>query len=253
MAKVNANAQVKKGGGFGKGKAIGLFLLIIAVVGAYLFYTYGSLPSAIVGAKQLNSSTLVSIMAMKINSSAIVNLSYSGSVVINNTDPLLSFFYIKNGTQTWSELAVREMPSVGDVEAKVYMNQSSGNGIGCIIYNFTAPNSTQQCTNSAYPYSVYTKVAGYLFDVNSISNVRTVSYGLQSIGGQPCYSVSGSGSVMINQRLFNKTGYAPANFTFNACLSAKYNVPLNVEVHAVQANRDSVSFDIQNYGMVWSG
>ena len=251
MAKADTNVQAKKKG-LGKGKAL-LLLALIVVVGAYLFFVYGSLPSAVITAKALNSSTLVSIMAQKVNSTAVVNLSYSGSIVINNTDPLISFYYNKNGSQSWSELALREMPNVGDIEAKAYLNQSSGEGIGCVVYNFTGQNGTQKCENSAYPYSVYTTVLGYLFDLGSVGNLSMTSYGLKVIGGQPCYSVSGSGTVMVNEELFNRTGYAPASFTFNTCLSAKYNVPLDVEVDALLKSGGSISFDIQNYGMVWSG
>ena len=256
MAKANTNVQAKeKGSGkgrvSGKGKIFLLLVLVVAVV-AYLFFTYGSLPSAVIAARQLNSSALVSIMAQKVNSTAVVNLSYSGSIVINNTDPLLSFFYSKNGSQSWSSVALREMPNVGNIEASAYLNQSSGKGIGCVVYNFTGRNNNSKCENSAYPYSVYTTVLGYLFDLNSVGNVSTTSYGLTVVSGQPCYSVSGSGTVMVNEGLFNKTGFAPAGFTFNTCLSAKYNVPLSVEVHAVLKNGDAISFDVQNYGMKWS-
>ena len=251
MAKANSDVA-------GKGKVssrriiLALFALIV-IAGAYLFFTYGSLPALVITAKNLNSTTLVSIMAQKVNSTALVNLSYSGSIVINNTDPLVSFFYNKNGSKSWSELRLTEMPNVRDIEAKTYLNQTSGNGVGCVVYNFTDQNATQKCENSPYPYAVYTNILGYLFNLSSVGNVSTVSYGLKVVSGEPCYSVSGSGTVMINEGLFNKTGYAPARFTFNTCLSAKYNVPLDVEVHAVLNNGDSISFDVQNYGMVWSG
>ena len=251
MARTNADAQGKKKG-FGWWKVLlPLALIIIAV--AYLFFVYGSLPAAVITAKNLNSSTLVSIMAQKVNSTALVNLSYSGTIMINNTDPLLSFFYNKNGSLSWSELRLTQMPNVGNIEAHTYLNQTSGKGIGCVVYNFTSQNSTQNCNDSAYPYSVYTTVLGYLFDLPSVGNLSTTSYGLKVVGGQPCYSVSGSGTVMVNKGLFNKTGYAPARFTFNTCLSAQYNVPLDVEVHAVLNNGDSISFDVQNYGVVWAG
>ena len=248
-----ANSDVGRKGKISARQIILALLALVVLAGAYLFFTYGSLPAAVITAKNLNSTTLVSIMAQKVNSTALVNLSYSGSILVNNTDPLVSFFYNKNGSQSWSELRLTEMPNVGDIEAKTYLNQTSGKGVGCVVYNFTGPNATQKCENSAYPYSVYTNILGYLFDLSSIGNVSTVSYGLQSVSGQPCYSVSGSGTVMVNEGLFNKTGYAPARFTFNTCLSAKYNVPLNVEVHAVLNNGDSISFDVQNYGMTWSG
>ena len=250
MAKTNANVQ-KKGKGSHTRIILALFALII-IAGAYLFFTYGSLPYAVITAKNLNSSTLIQIMAQKINSTAIVNLSYSGSIMINNTDPQLSFFYNKNGSQSWSSLELTGIPNVGDIQAKTHLNQTYGSGYGCVIYNFTSQNSiATPCGNMAYPYSIYTNVLGYLFNLTSIGNVSTESYGLAAVGGQPCYSVSGSGTVMVNEDLFNKTGYAPAKFTFDTCLSAKYNVPLNVEVHAMLNNGASISFNIKNYGMVW--
>ena len=57
----------------GKGRVALIAVLVVVLVGAYLFLTYGSLPEAVLTAKQLNSSTMISIMTQKINSAEIVD------------------------------------------------------------------------------------------------------------------------------------------------------------------------------------
>jgi hypothetical protein len=259
MAMINANVQKKKPKGLRRRIILALLALII-IAGAYLFFTYGSLPYAVITAKNLNSSTLISIMSQKVNSAAIVNLSYSGSIMINNTDPEVSFSYIKNGSQVQSYLKLRQIPSLVDMEATTYLNQTSGNGRGCVIYNFDSHNSTPTpiCKDSAYPYSAYTTVLGYLFNLTSVGNISTSNYGLRTFKGQPCYFVSGTGSVIANEGPFNQVGYTPAIFIVTTCLSAQYNVPLNVtgvvflEKNFLK-NGDSISFNIVNSGMVLHG
>ncbi len=254
MARKDANVRKKRRGSV-KWIILALFALII-IAGAYLFFTYGSLPYAIITAKNLNSSTLISIMAQKINSAAVANLSYSGSIVINKTDPQFSFLYSKNGSQSWSDLKLMNMSNVEDLEATTYLNQTSGNGRGCVIYNFDNQNgtSTSICKNSSYPYSAYTTVLGYLFNLTSIGNVSTNHYGVGSFGGQPCYLVSGAGTVMVNEVLFNQTGYAPGLFFFNTCLSARYDVPLYADVVVITGNiGNSINFSMTNSGMVLQG
>ncbi len=254
MARKDANVRKKRRGSV-KWIILALFALII-IAGAYLFFTYGSLPYAIITAKNLNSSTLISIMAQKINSAAVANLSYSGSIVINKTDPQFSFLYSKNGSQSWSDLKLMNMSNVEDLEATTYLNQTSGNGRGCVIYNFDNQNgtSTSICKNSSYPYSAYTTVLGYLFNLTSIGNVSTDHYGVGSFGGQPCYSVAGAGTVMVNEELFNQTGYAPGTFIFYTCLSARYDVPLYADVVVITGNiGNSINFSMTNSGMVLQG
>jgi hypothetical protein len=254
MARKDANVRKKRRGSV-KWIILALFALII-IAGAYLFFTYGSLPYAIITAKNLNSSTLISIMAQKINSAAVANLSYSGSIVINKTDPQFSFLYSKNGSQSWSDLKLMNMSNVEDLEATTYLNQTSGNGRGCVIYNFDNQNgtSTSICKDSAYPYSAYTTVLGYLFNLTSIGNVSTDHYGVGSFGGQPCYSVAGAGTVMVNEELFNQTGYAPGTFIFYTCLSARYDVPLYADVVVITGNiGNSINFSMTNSGMVLQG
>ena len=195
-------------------------------------------------------------MAQKINSAAVANLSYSGSIVINKTDPQFSFLYSKNGSQSWSDLKLMNMSNVEDLEATTYLNQTSGNGRGCVIYNFDNQNgtSTSICKDSAYPYSAYTTVLGYLFNLTSIGNVSTDHYGVGSFGGQPCYSVAGAGTVMVNEELFNQTGYAPGTFIFYTCLSARYDVPLYADVVVITGNiGNSINFSMTNSGMVLQG
>ena len=79
MAK--ANSDVGRKGKISARRIILVLLALVVLVGAYLFFTYGSLPAAVITAKNLNSTTLVSIMAQKVNSTALVNLSYSGSIL----------------------------------------------------------------------------------------------------------------------------------------------------------------------------
>ena len=175
MARKDANVRKKRRGSV-KWIILALFALII-IAGAYLFFTYGSLPYAIITAKNLNSSTLISIMAQKINSAAVANLSYSGSIVINKTDPQFSFLYSKNGSQSWSDLKLMDVPNIEALEATTYLNKTSGNGRGCVIYNFDNQNgtSTSICKNSSYPYSAYTTVLGYLFNLTPPFGVISMS------------------------------------------------------------------------------
>ena len=63
-------------------------------------------------------------------------------------------------------------------------------------------------------------------DTSSLRNLNISSYSLSSWNGQPCYFVSGSGSADINGALVNQTGFVPSNFTFDTCVSAQYDVPL---------------------------
>jgi hypothetical protein len=265
MARTDANVRKKKRGAVRR-IILALFALII-IAGAYLFFTYGSLPYAVITAKNLNSSTLISIMTQKVNSAAIVNLSYSGSIVINNTDPQFNFSYSKNGSQSWSDLKLMGVPNVEDLEATTYLNQTSGNGRGCVIYNFDNQNGTATsiCNDSAYPYSAYKIVLGYLFNLTSIDDVNTTHYGLGSFDGQPCYLVSGIGTVMVNGEIFNRTGYVPSIFLFDTCLSARYNVPVYANVTILPSdefdyalayglnNVDSISFKMTNSDMVLRG
>ena len=257
MARKDANVRKKRRGSV-KWVALTLFALII-IAGAYLFFMYGSLPYAVITAKNLNSSTLISIMAQKVNSAAVANISYSGSIVINNTDPQFSFLYSKNGSQSWSDLKLMDVPNIEALEATTYLNKTSGNGRGCVIYNFDNQNgtSTSICKNSSYPYSAYTTVLGYLFNLTSIGDIGTGHYGVSSFDGQPCYLVSGAGTVMVNEVLFNQTGYAPGLFFFNTCLSARYDVPLYATISVLMDNEEnagsSIYFNMTNSGMVLQG
>ena len=67
MARTDANVQ-KKGKGSRRRIILALLALVI-IAGVYLFFTYGSLPYAVITAKNLNSSTLVSIMTQNITQS----------------------------------------------------------------------------------------------------------------------------------------------------------------------------------------
>jgi hypothetical protein len=78
-----------------------------------------------------------------------------------------------------------------------------------------------------------------------------------SFGGQPCYLVSGTGTVMVNELLFNQTGYAPGLFIFSTCLSASYDVPYYVNVVIIIKKNGNIGnyvhFNMTNSGMVLQG
>ena len=235
----------------GKGRVALIVVLIVVLVGAYLFLTYGSLPEAVLTAKQLNSSTMISIMTQKINSASDVNLSYTGSIIVNGSDPELTFYYYKYDGHINSHLEIQHLSAVGNVSASVVWNNYSRSEVSCVIYNYTNPNSTQVCKNSDYPYSVYSQILGTLFNVSSVSNVHTTSYGLQSVSGQPCYDVKGSGSVDVNGTIVNRPGNIPSTFNFNTCLSAQYDVPLSVNVSVKLKTGGTIAFSIKNYGRLF--
>ncbi len=245
------SVEQKKEKRHGKGMIALAAILVIVLAGAHLFVTYGSLPEAVLTAKQLNSSTMVSIMTQKINSASNVNLSYTGSIIINSSDPELTFYYYKYDGHVNSDLRIQNLATVGNVSASIIWDNNSASEISCALYNYTNPNSIQVCGNSNYPYGVYSQILGTLFNVSSVDNVQTTSYGLQSFNGQPCYDVKGSGSVDVNGTLVNRTEYIPSTFNFNTCLSAQYDVPLSVNVSVKPNTGGTIDFNIQNYGRLY--
>ncbi len=240
-------ARAKKGG-VGIGKVVGI-LVIVAVIAVlyYAYVTYGSLPVAVLTAKQLNSSTLASIMLAKINSQPQVNVTYNGSIIVNNMDPNFYLLYAKDGSYRMIRLDVGRISGIGSDYAIVYMYNTTGPYSTCTsFYNAANSNSTSalNCTNTYYPYAALTKVADSVINVSTLSNVHTTSYGLSSYRGQPCYNINGTGTAEVNGTLFNDAGYLPSNLTFFACLSAQYNIPLTATATATLPNGDSVKLSI---------
>ena len=86
------------------------------------------------------------------------------------------------------------------------------------------------------------RIANYYIDVSSLSGITTKSYGLSSYTGQPCYYISGSGTMQVNSTLVdvNTSAQAPVNLDFSTCLSAQYNIPLDLSMNMTAANGSTI-------------
>jgi hypothetical protein len=257
-------SDIKKGR-FGKGKILLGMILVVVLAGVYLYYTYGSLPSALLGAKQINTTIIISTIADKINSAQNVRLDYGGSVIINNADPIISFSYNKYDNISSSNFSLFYVSGYPNVmaSAQVYDNNDSGTSCAFYSYELTNLNSTTAkilpsgCQKTNYPYAIYLRMLGELVNVSSVrinNNTNATSYSLQLFNGQPYYCVSSSGSVMINEAAMGiMKGYAPANFIFNTCLSAQYDIPLYINANVVTSSGSTMDFNITNEGSSFDG
>ncbi len=226
------NQKAAKAKKHGKGVRIAAVLLIILILaGTYAYLTYGSLPSAILTAKQLNYSAIRAIVLQKEASTPMMSVSYIGSIVVNDTDPYIQVSFLKYYNSSRTTFNFTYLPVVGNVSEVVISLNNGTSGYSCIkSWNSSASaNSNYTCTAlNSVSYSDFESALGGLVNVSSIGNISTNSYGINIYNGQPCYSVLGSGSVMVNGAIVGRTGFVPSSFTFNACVSAQYDIPVTL-------------------------
>ncbi len=240
-----------------------ILLVVIAVVlvgGAYVVLTYGSLPLALISAHSLNQSTLASAMLHKVSTMPKLNMSYSGDIIVNNTDPGVVLTILKYYNYSKSVITFTDLPSLGNVTT-IVMHSGNGTIYSCIrawqnITQYSDPNNRYICSNMGRNMSnisglfalVTLTAVNKVVDTSSLRNLNISSYSLSSWNGQPCYFVSGSGSADINGALVNQTGFVPSNFTFDTCVSAQYDVPLEFNAVASAAGK-FVHIDIVSTGI----
>lgn len=227
-----------------KSRHIGLIIsVVIIAVLAYLVLVYGSLPYSLLTAKQLNASTLQSIMLSRINSAKTLNLSYNGSIAINGSDPYVQFSYNKNSSSTY--LALYILYSNGYNEVTARLANISAPGLVCTTYHEPVYNGQPYALPSCVyrkPYVPMLELADEIANFSTIGNVSTNSYGLQIYKGQLCYSMNGTATVMVNGSIADSLGFIPATVYFNTCISAQYNLPLNLNGYAKMSSGQVVNF-----------
>ncbi len=252
MAKGNKNnaADAKKVKG---SKHIGLiiFLVIILVLG-YLAFTYGSLPYAVLTAKNRNASTLASIMLSSLNSAKTASVSYNGSVTVNSSDPNVLFVYTKNSSRIYMEMQILQNNGGFD-EVNATLTNLTKPGIVCTLHSH--PNQPYLGPSCVYakPFKPFLNVTNQIAELQTLNNVSIKSFGLQSVGGQACYKINGTATVMLNGTLVGTSGYVPASLNFSGCLSAQYNIPLEIKGYAKAQNGVYVFFSFKDYGFLYYG
>ncbi len=230
--------------GIGKGKILLGILFLFILAGIYLYYTYGALPMALLSAKQINATTLISIFTQRIDSVKNVRLSYSGTITINHADPIIMFSYNKSGNATRSNFSLFYVHGYPNVMASVYVPNNSTSGSSCAFYSYqlTSQNPSNTtllpsgCYNTSTPYAIYSRMVGELVNVSTLT-VKENTTNVQLINGQLYYCGTGSGFVMVNGAAMGTTlGYFPATFTLGTCLSAQYGIPLYIRVNITPTN-----------------
>ena len=240
-----------------KGRWIGLAILfVIIVAGAYFYETYGGLVSSLItvlsAGKQINSSTLQSVMFQKIDALKAFSTNYTGTIVINQ-DPAMGFSYAKYYNDTRVTFYAYNLSRLGNVSAVFVTKNTSAYGTLCIKASPGSPFNITSGGNITNGYrcvqtqsrSVQAQLLGMarvFIDLSSLGNVVPKSYSLSSYNGQPCYSVSGTGTVNVNSTLLNASaaGYTPVNVSFSACFSGQYNIPLYVHASMISKRGGSM-------------
>ncbi len=257
MAKDNESKNAKKGKGHKVLLASLAVLLMLAVIIAYLYETYGSLPGAVVSTvssgKQLNSTVLEGTLTQKINAAKTFAVNYTGQIVIKK-DPPISFSFTKYYNDTKMALSIKDLQPFGNLSVvMISKNMSSMQGTLCIkadpnsVFDTIESNNVTngyKCvqTYNGSAWSQLLGIANVFINVSSLSGITMSSYGVKLYDGQPCFSVSGTGSMLVNSTLVdgNSATQTPVNVNFNTCLSAQYNIPLYVYANLTAANGSSI-------------
>ncbi|MDE1870834.1 MAG: hypothetical protein KGI06_01175 [Candidatus Micrarchaeota archaeon] len=238
--------------------ALKVFLAILAILAlavVYIVYTYASLPIALLSAGQLNQGAIEQIIMQKVNSTPELNLTYQGSVVVNNTDPGILVKMLKYHNYSRYTVTFTDFPDIGNVSTIII--PSSNGTYSCVkewesLSQLADPRHPYVCTSVNAPSGLFDFLSLVLLskvaDISTLNNFQVTSYGISSWGGQPCYSVSGTGSIDINGALVNQTGFVPSNFSFTGCLSGQYDVPLTLNVVA-NAGGKFVHIDVISTGI----
>ena len=229
---------------FRKGRVVKLaILLIIVVVGVYIYTEYGGLPSSLVrvilSGKQINGTTLQTLMFQNINSQKQFTLKYNGSITINN-DPPFGLIIMKVYNQTTYIISLNNFPKYGSTAIQ-YSTNSTNPSLNSICISgdqmlqkklnnvYTPPGSSSDCFYTQYQQIETSKVINSFINITSLTGINITSYSISNYYNMPCYLISGTGNIDVNSTLVgnNKSQYTPANIKFSSCLSSQYNVPLS--------------------------
>jgi len=260
-----ADKNTKKGKGRKKG-LIGLVIIVI-ILGAlvYLYETYGNLPTALLSivssGKQLNATTLKGVLLQKINSTKTFVVNYTGQIIIRK-DPAVSFSFAKYYNSTRVSFSVTDLLQFGNVSAIFISRNISTHGTLCIkassssildLINSSNVTNGYKCvqTDNSSVQAQLMRIADVFVNVSSLSNIAIKSYGIQLYNGQPCYSVSGSGSIEVNSTLVDGDSAAqtPVNVGFSACFSAQYNIPLYISANLTASNGSNIIINLNESSM----
>jgi hypothetical protein len=234
-----------------------VFLVIIA--GFYLYETYGSLPGSIImlklAGKQLNATSIKAIILQKVNSSPMFNVGYTGQVIINGNDPGITLGFLKYHNDTRTSIDMSDIPVFGNATITMISIDHGNPNYLCIQAdntsalravipsNGTAPGSTRCINASSNGGDALLSVENRLINISSANNINVSSYSVSSYDGEPCYRVSGSGTIYMNSSLTGSgasSSQVPSTFTFDMCLSAQYNIPLTINATFTPSNGGSV-------------
>ncbi len=253
-----ARSAGKGSAGQGSRKALIAVVAAAALIGiaAYAYVLYGSLPAALASTlssgRQPNSTALQGMLLQKIDSAKTFSVGYSGQITINR-DPPIGFSFAKYYNDTRISFFFEDMPTFGNLSAVVISRNFGENGTLCIradpgsalaIRNGSSAGNGYSClqTGSSGAGAQLFGIADRLVNVSSLSGISTHSYGVTLYGGQPCYSVSGSGTIMVNSTLVDvkSSAQAPVSVGFSACFSAQYNIPLTIDANLTAGNGSSI-------------
>lgn len=227
-------AKTKKASNLRKAAVVVVLLVILGAI--YLWLTYGSIPGALLFVKPMgNASSIESVIFSRLYSNNEVNLSYTGTVTINRTDPYIQIGFMKYYNDTRTTLNLTRFPGIKNVSVVVVAINNGTTGAGCERFwnattgqNIKGPFTCREDDNGTTK-SALALALNRIVEVSTLSNINVNSYGLSFFDGQPCYSASGTGSIMYNETLVGGTGYAWSNFNYTSCLSSQYDVPLTLE------------------------
>ncbi len=236
-----------------KNRHVGLaILLIVVLILGYLAFMYGSLPYAILTAKNRSAGTLTSIMLSKLNSAKAASVDYNGSITVNNSDPNVVFIYNKQGNETYLEFSILHSNN-NFVEINATLTNLTQPGIVCTTqYNPNMPYSGPSCI-FAKPYKPFLNVTDQIAELQTLDNVSIKSFGLHLYNGQPCYNINGTATLMVNGTLVGEQGYVPALLNFSGCLSAQYNIPVYMKGYAQTQNGALIVFSFGSYNFFYQG
>ena len=235
-----------------KNRHVGLvILLIVVLILGYIAFTYGSLPYAIITAKNRSAGTLASIMLSKLNSAKAASIDYNGSITINKSDPNVVFGYSKHGNVTFLSLVITHSNSFGFTVINATLTNLTQPGTVCISnHNPNHLYHGPSCTWTK-PYKPFLNVTDQIAELQTLGNVSIESLGLGSYHGQPCYNIKGTATLMVNGTLVGEQGYVPASLNFSGCLSAQYNIPFDINSYAKTKNGARIYFSFDSYNFTY--
>ncbi len=243
---------------------VGLIIVII-VIGAlyYLYETYGSLPASAISmmasGHALNATSLQALMLQKIVSTPNFRANYSGSMQVTIVN-------MGNGADSgklYYILQVSKLQQLGNLTLQYSQNyvglKNYSNPNLCVLTDNlqiiqkvgAAEQNIMICKNPQEHPRFSGTVVNLLVNISSLDNININSYGISSYNGEPCYSVSGNGTIDVNSTIVgaNSGPDIPAKMNFSTCLSAQYNLPFYLNAQIVPTNGSKILIALKDYSM----